>query len=326
MFCLTARFFCGAAASLFCAASCPPAPAAERITAGAPQLLGDVMAGEGPAWDPSGYLYFTGRDRISRRDAQGKVEVFREPGGGPNGLLFDSRGRLHTCESRARRITRTEPGGSITVLADNYEGKRFNSPNDIAIDSKGRVYFTDPRYGNRDSMELRDAAGKLVEGVYRIDAPGKVERIVAGEVERPNGILVSPGDRYLYLADNNNNVQGGARKLWRFDLTSAGTIDPRSRKLIFDWHTARGPDGFKMDRKGRLFVAAGLNQPHPPFETAGEFKGGVYILSPEGKLLEFVPIPRDEVTNCAFGGADRKTLFVTAGGTLWSVPVETPGW
>jgi gluconolactonase len=147
---------------------------------------------------------------------------------------------------------------------------------------------------------------------------------MGAEMERPNGILVSPDDRYLYIADNNNNVKGGARRLVRFRLKSNGTVDAPSRKVIFDWHTSRGPDGFKMDRKGRLFVAAGLNAPHPPFE-ATDFKGGIYILSPEGKLLDFVPIPRDEVTNCAFGDSDLQTLYVTAGGTLWSIRVKTPG-
>jgi gluconolactonase len=109
-------------------------------------------------------------------------------------------------------------------------------------------------------------------------------------------------------------------------LRADGTIDPSSRKLIFDWRDGRGPDGVKADRAGRLYVAAGLNQSHPPYESAAKFKGGVYILSPEGKLLDFVAIPVDEVTNCAFGGPDRKTLYITAGGTLWSIPVTTPGW
>jgi gluconolactonase len=213
----------------------------------------------------------------------------------------------------------------MTVLADNYQGKRFNSPNDLSIDSKGRIYFSDPRYGKRDTMEMRDEAGQLVEGVYRIDAPGKVTRVLTHEIERPNGLLVSPDDKYLYVADNNNNAVGGARKLWRFDLKSDRTVDPGSRKLIFDWGSARGPDGFKMDQAGRFFVAAGLNKSNPPFETTDRFKGGIYILSPAGELLEFVPIPKDEVTNCAFGGSDLKTLFITAGGTLWSIRVNTPG-
>jgi gluconolactonase len=300
--------------------------AAERVTIGTPKLEGDMAAGEGPAWNrASGDLYFVGKNQISRFDAKGTPSVFRKPAGGANGLLFDLQGRLVASEAGARQITRTEPDGSITVLADNYQGKRFNSPNDLTIDSKGRIYFSDPRYGKRDTMEMRDDAGELVEGVYRIDAPGKVTRVLTHEIERPNGLLVSPDDKYLYVADNNNNVVGGARKLWRFDLKSDGTVGPGSRKLIFDWGTARGPDGFKMDQAGRFFVAAGLNKSNPPFETTDQYKGGIYILSPTGELLEFVSIPKDEVTNCAFGGSDLKTLYITAGGTLWSIRVNTPG-
>src|SRR6185295_7775154 len=110
----------------------------------------------------------------------------------------------------------------------------------------------DPRYGSRDTMEIRDPEGRWVEGVYRIDGPGSVQRILGTELERPNGILVSPNDRYLLVADNNNNAVGGARKLWRFDLLANGTVDAHSRKLLFDWKTSRGPDGFKMDEANRL--------------------------------------------------------------------------
>jgi gluconolactonase len=240
--------------------------------------------------------------------------------------LFDQQGRLVACEAGTRRVTRIEADGTVTVLADSYEGKEFNTPNDLTIDSGGRIYFTDPRYGNRDSMEQRDSAGKPIEGVYRIDAPGKVQRIIAHEVDRPNGVLVSPDDKHLFVADNNNNTKGGARKLWRFDLRPDGTVDPASRKLIFDWKTGRGPDGIKIDRQNRLYVAGGLNKPNPPYETADEFKGGVYILSYDGKLLGFIAVPRDEVTNCAFGGPDLQTLYITAGGTLWSAKVDTPGF
>jgi gluconolactonase len=309
-----------------CAGSFLVLAADSPIPAGAkPQNLGSVSAGEGPAWSPKGELFFTGRNRISRRDANGQVHVFREPSGGANGLRFDREGRMITCEAGNRRVTRTEADGSITVLADNYEGKKFNSPNDLTIDSKGRIYFSDPRYGNRDSMEMKDAGGRLVEGVYRIDAPRKIARITAREVDRPNGLLVSPNDDFLFVADNNNNNAGAPRKLFRFKLRPDGSIDASSRKLIYDWKDGRGPDGLKMDALGRLYVAGGLNKPNPPYETADKFKGGVYILSAEGKLLDFVPIPVDEVTNCVFGGADGKTLYITAGGTLWSIPVNTPG-
>ena len=291
-----------------------------------PQSLGSVGASEGPAWDGKGNLYFTGEHRIMIRDSAGQIHVFRDPSQGAGGLLFDPQGRLMICEGTSRRVTRIESDGSLTVLADRYKGMRFNSPNDVTIDSKGRIYFSDPRYGPRDDMEMRDEQGQMVEGVYRIDAPGKVTRIIGHEVDRANGVLVSPRDQYLYVADNDNNNVGAARKLWRFGLRPDGTIEPGSRKLIFDWHTGRGPDGVKMDQAGRLYVAAGLNKANPPYETADKFKGGVYILSPEGKLLAFISIPVDEVTNCAFGGRDWKTLFITAGGTLWSIPVNTPGW
>ena len=291
-----------------------------------PQNLGSVDAGEGPAWDGKGNLYFTGGRRITVRDSAGQIHAFREPAGGACGLLFDRQGRLIICEGANRRMTRIETGGRTVVLADRYQGMRFNSPNDVTIDSKGRIYFSDPRYGPRDGMEMRDEKGRTVEGVYRIDGPGKVTRVIGREVDRANGVLVSPQDRYLFVADNDNNNVGAPRKLWRFDLRPDGTTVPGSRKLIFDWQSGRGPDGVKIDEAGNLYVAAGLNKANPPYETADQFKGGVYILSPEGRLLAFIPIPVDEVTNCAFGGADWKTLFITAGGTLWSIPVNTPGW
>lgn len=288
-----------------------------------PTKLDSGGAGEGPAWSPKGGLYFSGKG-IQRLDANGTTHVFRADSGGSNGLLFDHEGRLVVCEARNRRITRTEHDGKITVLADSFHGQRFNQPNDLTIDSKGRIYFSDPQYGPRETMEMRDHDGRFVEGVYRIDAPGKVARIITHECDRPNGVLVSPKDEFLYVADNNNNSETGARTLWRFNLHADGTISAKSRRKIFDWARGRGPDGVKMDRAGRLFVAGGLNQPHPPYET-NQFKGGIYILSPEGKQLDFVPIPVDEVTNCGFGGPDLKTLYITAGGTLWSIPVDTPG-
>jgi gluconolactonase len=282
-------------------------------------------AGEGPAWHPKlGVLTSGGNGHIQRLALDGKVSIHRKDAG-TNGLLFDIKGNLVACEHAARRVTLTDKEGKIIVLTDNYEGKKYNNPNDLTIDSKGRIYFTDPRYGKRDGMEILDDKGQTIEGVYRIDPDKKVTRIIGRELERPNGILVSPDDKHLFVADNNNSVATGARKLWRFDLKADGSVDLASKKLLHDWGTGRGPDGIKQDVKGRLYVAGGLNKPNPPAEPATDVQGGIYVFSPEGKLLTFLNVPRDEVTNCAFGGEDLKTLYITAGGTLYSIRTTTAG-
>lgn len=280
------------------------------------------VAGEGPAWDPKLGVLTSGNGHINRLDTAGKSSVHRKDAG-TNGLLFDRDGSLLACEPVQRRVTRTTPEGKLTVLTDSFGGKKYNQPNDITVDSKGRVYFSDPRYGPRDGMEQLDKDGKTVEGVYRIDTDGKVHRVIGREVDRANGVLVSADDKFLYVADNNNDT-GGARTLWRFDLKD-GEVDVKSKHKVYDWGKGRGPDGLKQDEKGRLYVAGGLNMANPPAEPADDVKGGIYVLSPEGKLLEFLPVPTDEVTNCAFGGEDRKTLYITGGGVLYSIRTTTAG-
>ena len=282
------------------------------------------VGGEGPAWHPDLGLLTSGNGGINRLARDGKVSVFRAKAG-TNGLLFDAKGRLLACEPVRRRVTRTELDGKITTLADRFDGKKFNQPNDITVDSKGRIYFSDPCYGDRGHLEMTDESGKSVEGVYRIDPDGKITRVIGREVERANGVLISADDRFLYVADNNNDTDGGARKLLRFSLGEDGTVDLKSKKLLHDWGAGRGPDGLKQDVKGRLYVAGGLNKPNPPFEPADDKKGGIYVFDSDGKLLTFLPVPRDEVTNCGFGGDDLKTLFVTGGGSIYSIRTMTPG-
>lgn len=279
-------------------------------------------AGEGPAYHPelglltsfgSVYRYQNGEHSIYKEDL------------GTNGLLFDWEGRLVCCQPSKRRVIRFELDGSLTVLAETYKGNAFNQPNDLTIDRSGRIYFTDPKYGPRDNLDIRDDNGLPVEGVYRIDAPGKVTMVISHEVDRPNGLIISPNQKHMYIADNNNNTIGGSRKLWKFKIAADGSLDLTSQQLLFDWEAGRGPDGMTQDDKGRLYVAGGRNEAVPPYEDT-KFPAGVYVFSAAGKLLTIVPIPHDETTNCAFGDADLRTLYVTAGGNLHSIRTKRPGW
>lgn len=287
-------------------------------------VTADGAGGEGPAWHPKLGLFSSGNGHVNRLGPDGKSHVHRKDAG-TNGLLFDAQGRLLACEPKLRRVTRTEPDGSVKVLTENYLGKKYNQPNDITVDSKGRIYFSDPRYGSRADMQIRDDKGQTIEGVYRIDLDGTTTRIIGRELERPNGVLVSADDQWLFVADNNNDTAGGARKLYRFPLKADGTVDLAGKKLLHDWGTGRGPDGIKQDRKGRLFVAGGLNKPNPPHEPATDVKAGIYVFEPDGKKVGFLAVPRDECTNCAFGGDDLRTLYVTAGGTIYSIRTVSPG-
>ncbi len=281
---------------------------------------------EGPVYSSDGSVYFSDliNNRIMRlilsRGTWGNLEVFRSPAGRANGLVFDLEGRLLACEGSEeggnRRITRTEKDGRITVLADRYEGKRLNSPNDIDIDAQGRIYFTDPRYTDRSDMEMEE------ESVYRIDPDGTLTRII-DDVVRPNGLAVSADQKTLYLVDNNNADAGGTRFIYAYELRPDGSTG--KRRLVYDFGTGRGGDGMCLDSDGNLYIAAGLNTPAPPAED-GSVKTGVYVVSPEGELLDFMPVPQDMITNVAFGEPDLKTLFITSGGSLFRIRLNVRGY
>ena len=280
---------------------------------------------EGPAVDGDGNVYFADivNDRILKLAADGTRSVFREPSGRANGQVFDRDGVLYHCEGAefgpngGRRITRTNLStGSYEVVTDRYEGARYNSPNDICVDGAGRFYFSDPRYGARDDLELD------VEGVYRIDPDGVVARILSQpQIERPNGVAATQDSRLLYVVDTSNDP-GGSRKLWRFELDERG--DPNDGRVLHDFAPGRGGDGMELDLDGNLYVAAGIDHPRGPQETA-DVPAGVHVLSPEGTLLGRIPIPEDPVTNVAFGGADGRTLYVTAGKSIFATRVDVPG-
>jgi len=281
---------------------------------------------EGPAYHADGSVYFSDiiNNRIMKLSADGKLSVFRENSGRANGNMFDQQGRLVTCEGAemgpggGRRIIRTNlETAEVTVLTERFEGKRYNAPNDLAIDNHGRIYFTDPCYGDRSIMEMD------VEGVYRIDIDGNVTRILdQSTIEQPNGITLSPDDRTLYIADHNIRP-GKNRKIWAFDLQH--DLSPTNQRLVYDFGVGRGGDGMRVDSQGNLWTAAGIALPKRVGESAVN-PPGIYIITPEGTLLGRIPIPEDQVTNMTFGGRDKKTLYVTAGKTLFKIPIKVSGW
>ena len=280
---------------------------------------------EGPTVHADGTVYFTdlrGDGRIMKMTPNGTVSTFREPSYRANGLILDDRWRLLACEGgngrdMLPRITRTDlETGAIQVVADQFEGKQFHQPNDLTIDNQGRIYFTD-RPGPNTTPEQTG-----VHGVYRIDPDGTVERILTEpEIERPNGIVISPDDKILYLIETAQQ-EGGARLIRAYDLDEDGTVD--NMRIFHDFYPGRSGDGMTIDSEGNLYVAAGLNQLRGTSETL-DTVAGVHIFSPAGELLEHIPIKEDTITNVAFGGNDLKTLYVTSGKTLFRVQTEVVG-
>jgi len=285
-----------------------------------PEVATTVAFTEGPTVDRDGNVYFTDiiNQRIMKLGADGVLSIFRERSNAANGLLIDPQGRLIACEGAAferpgvkvtgiPRVTRTDlKTGQVEVLADSYEGQPLVGPNDVTIDGRGRLYFT----------ELNGAA------VYRIDGPGKIARILAApDVQRPNGIQIAPDDRTLYLIEA-NGAAGGARLIRRYDLQPDGTV--RNMRVHWDFSPGRSADGMSIDSQGNLYASAGMNQLRGTAETLAT-KTGVYVISPQGTLLKFIPIAEDYITNNAFGGADMKTLYITAGKTLYKVRTDVAG-
>jgi gluconolactonase len=294
--------------------------AVDGATAQQPEIATAVSFTEGPTVDREGNVYLSEMVslKIMKLSASGVLSTFREQSNNANGLLIDPEGRLIACEgadsSRTGapvkfkpQVTRTDlRTGKIEVLADNYEGKPFVGPNDVTIDGKGRLYFTD----------LPGAA------VYRLDGPGRLTRILgAPEIQRPNGIQISPDDKTLYLIEA-NQAKDGARLIRAFDLRADGTV--ANMRVHYNFYPGRSGDGMSIDTQGNLYVSAGLNQLRGTSETLDN-KAGVYVISTEGKLLKFIPIAEDTITNNAFGGADMKTLYVTAGKTLYKLRTEIAG-
>jgi len=266
---------------------------------------------EGPAWDGSGLLFTRiQQSRIMRYDpVSGACAIFRENTNCANGLTFDAKGRLYGCEGGAaidgRRVVRYESDGSVTVLADRYEGKRLNIPNDVVVDPDGCVWFTDPYYEGAAGPWSFDRANRELDhdSVYRLDPqPGGAYSItrVTFDTTRPNGLLFSLDYKTLYVAQSGREP-AEARQLRAYPVKNGKTLG--AAEILHDFGEHRGIDGMRLDTEGNIIATAGweLGGPGPM----------IYVFSSGGRVLEMHPVPCRRPTNCAFGGPDLTTLYVT---------------
>ena len=261
---------------------------------------------EGPAWDGE-FLLFTHipDSKIYKFDPKtSTTQVFRENTNCANGLMFDEDGKLYACEGGGRRVVRYD-GDSTTVLADSYQGSKFNVPNDLAIDPEGRVWFTDPFYEGAGGAWSEDRSNKELDhdSVYRIDLKdGKSTAVirVTEDTTRPNGLLFSLDFKTLYVAQS-GRLEDEKRQLRAYPVNSDGSLGPH--EVIHDFGEHRGIDGMVLDVEGNIIATAGYK--------AGGPGPMIYVFSASGEVLETHPTPFDRPTNCSFGGEDLSTLYVT---------------
>ncbi|MEM6821065.1 MAG: SMP-30/gluconolactonase/LRE family protein [Verrucomicrobiota bacterium] len=246
---------------------------------------------EGPAWGPDQKLYFSDipNNQIWVWNPGTPPKIFLEPSGRSNGLYFDGQGQLLACQGGARNVSRIKEGSKLEILAKLFKDKRFNSPNDLWVHPNGDIYFTDPRYGKRDSMEMQ------TEGVYLLKPNGLILRVV-DDMVRPNGIIGSPDGATLYITDP------GAKKTWRFSTAQDGSLN--DKELFVE----RGSDGMTLDKKGNLYITQGV----------------VAIYQPNGQLREEIQFPQ-KPSNITFGGPHNETIFVTARTGVYSLKMRVRG-
>lgn len=250
---------------------------------------------EGPVWSREGYLLFSDvpQDLILRWTPGKGVSRFRTSSNGANGNAFDAQGRLYTCESRSRRVVRTDRKGVVEVLAERFEGKRLNAPNDIVVRRDGHVYFTDPAFGAQQEGRELD-----FYGVYHITPKGDLEAVARWQT-RPNGIALSPDGRLLYVADSDR------REVRVFDLDRQGRASGE-RVLISGIQGV--PDGLKADERGNLYIAA----------------RGISVYTAQGEFLTTIEMP-ETPSNCAFGDPDFGALYVTARTSVYRIRLDVKG-
>jgi gluconolactonase len=266
---------------------------------------------EGPVYVPAGRCLLWSdipNDRIMRWDeASGHVSVFRSPAQNANGNTLDRQGRLVTCEHLTRRVARTEHDGSIIVVADRIDGKRFNSPNDVIVAADGTIWFTDPTYGIDSDYEGRRAASEIGRsGLYRVDPSDGSVSVAADDFVQPNGLALSADERRLFVSDTGRtHVDGGPAHIRVFDV-DAGKLTGGD---VFADCTAGLFDGFRLDEAGNVWTSAG---------------DGVRCYEPGGDLIGTIRVP-DPVANVCFGGPARNRLFICATGAVYAVYLKTNG-
>lgn len=282
-------------------------------------LSGEKSFTEGPAVDGRGDVYFTDTGEILKFASDTReLSVFRKPSTA-NGQCFDAKGRLIHCEAGIGgngRVTRTDMRtGEVEVLCDRFGGFPLGAPNDVTVDGSGRIYFT-CRLSNTDATKGN------VNSVYRIDADGMTRRIlVAPEIDMPNGLAVSPDSGTLYLVESDGR-ENRARNIRAYDLRGDGSVT--NMRVLIDFSPGRGGDGMRLDERGNLYVAAGLHRTRGTSETL-DTRPGIHVFSPKGVLLAFLETPEDTLTNCAFGGTDLRTLYITCGKFLLSTRTAFAG-
>jgi len=256
------------------------------------KLADGFLFTEGPACDAEGNVYFSDipNEQIHKWSVDGKLSTFREKSGRANGLYFDGQGNLLACEGGSRRLTSISPDGKVTVLADGYEGKKLNSPNDLWIDPKGGVYFTDPRYGNQEGLE-QDGFH-----VYYLPPDRKGLARVVDDLVKPNGVVGTADGKRLYVAD------AGDSKTYVYRIGPDGSLDERKRIAPI------GSDGMTLDERGNLYLT----------------RGAVHVYSPGGEKLTTIEV-HEAPSNVCFGGKDRRTLFITARKGLYAVRMSVGG-
>ena len=277
------------------------------------KLAGGTRWGEGPVWfgDHRCLLWSdVAEDRILRWDeANGATTVFRAPSNFANGNARDREGRLITCEHATRRVTRTEHDGRITVIADRYEGKRLNSPNDVVVKSDGTIWFSDPPFGILSDNEGERAEQELPQNLYCADPARGTLEVAAEGIEGPNGLAFSPGESILYVVESRTNP----RKILAFDVGANNRLS--NRRDFITAEPGGTPDGFRVDEDGNLWCGWGMGTPE---------QDGVRIFNSAGAPIGHIELP-ERAANLCFGGRLRNRLFITASRSLYSVTVNTRG-